>query len=86
VGPVDIGHRKVEHDEGPDVSGGQRREELPEMASLDVLPSQTEANVNRGHLAPFACQLSDQNRAVEAAAGQHGDSIVYSHRAYGSPR
>ena len=56
------------------------------MAGLHVLPGKTETHVDGRHLAPLAHQLSDQNRTVEAAAGQDGDGICYGHRTYGSPR
>ena len=56
------------------------------MAGLHVLPRQSETHVDGRHLAPLARQLSDQNRAVEAAARQDGDGICHGHRTYGSPR
>ena len=56
------------------------------MTALHVLPGQAETHVDGRHLASLARQMSDQNRAVEAAARQDGDGICYDHSTYSSPR
>ena len=71
---VDVGDRKVEHDQRTWSEVGRKCVQEPsKMRLFSCLPCEAEADVERLHGPTLAAQVGDQDGAVDPAACEHGE-------------